>query len=170
MKQSAGILLYRKSKTGFEVLLVHPGGPFWAKKDDGSWSIPKGEPNEGEDLFTAAQREFAEELGMEAPRAEYSPLGPIKQSSKVVHAWVAESNLDVARIVSNKTTLEWPPRSGQQIEIPEVDKATWFTLDKARTKLIRGQVDLLDQLSKILGVKPKDNVVKRQVSDQISLF
>lgn len=146
-KQSAGLLLFRDRTGGFEVLLVHPGGPFWAKTDEGSWSIPKGEFTNGEDPLAAARREFEEELG--APVAgEFIPLGAAKQpGGKVVHAWAVRGDLDAARMKSNTFSMEWPPRSGRLREFPEVDRAEWFGLDAARIKILKGQTAFLDRLS-----------------------
>jgi predicted NUDIX family NTP pyrophosphohydrolase len=145
-KQSAGLLLYRFRDRRLEVLLVHPGGPFWAKKDAGAWSIPKGEAAPGEDLLTRAKREFAEETGFAAPDGAEA-LSPIKQAGgKVVHAWAVEGDCDVAALRSNSFTMEWPPRSGRQQSFPEVDRAAWLTLDEARDKINKGQSALLDQL------------------------
>jgi predicted NUDIX family NTP pyrophosphohydrolase len=168
MKQSAGLLLYRKQAGKIEILLVHPGGPFWVKKDAGAWSIPKGEIAEGEEGLVAAKREFGEELGLAAPDATYVPLAPVKQSNKVVHAWAAMTDVDVAKIASNMITLEWPPKSGSQIEVPEVDKAGWFSLEKAKVKLVKGQIPLVDQLAEHLGTVVLDAPASE--SAQISLF
>jgi predicted NUDIX family NTP pyrophosphohydrolase len=146
-KQSAGILLYRVKTTGLEVLLVHPGGPFWAKKDAGAWSIPKGEFQEGEDAIAAARREFAEETGLVAHGA-LIPLGHAKQpSGKTVYAWALEGDCDATSFSSNLFTMEWPPRSGQHAEFPEVDRAEWFSVAQAKEKLLKGQVVFLDRLS-----------------------
>jgi predicted NUDIX family NTP pyrophosphohydrolase len=145
-KQSAGILLYRVTSSGLEVLLVHPGGPFWAKKDAGAWSIPKGEFQKGEDALAAAKREFSEETGLVVHGA-LVPLGPAKQpSGKVIHAWALEGDCDAKGISSNLFTMEWPPRSGQHAEFPEVDRAEWFTVDRAKQKLLKGQVVFLERL------------------------
>jgi predicted NUDIX family NTP pyrophosphohydrolase len=150
-KQSAGILLHRRMDNGeVQVLLVHPGGPFWAKKDDGAWSIPKGEYQEGEDALEAARREFAEETGT-AVNGDFVSLRPIKQpSGKIVHAWAVEGDLDAANIKSNVFTLEWPPKSGRTAGFPEVDRGGWFTLETARRKILRGQTGFLDQLPSLL--------------------
>jgi predicted NUDIX family NTP pyrophosphohydrolase len=153
-RRSAGILLYRRvSGAGadhgdrLEVLLVHPGGPFWAKRDVGAWSIPKGEYEPDEDPLQAAQREFAEELGTAAPDGDPLELGEVRQKSgKLVSAWALEGDLDPSEIASNTFTIEWPPRSGRMGEFPEVDRAEWFTLKRAREKLNPGQVALLDML------------------------
>jgi predicted NUDIX family NTP pyrophosphohydrolase len=151
-KQSAGILLYRKKNADTEVLLVHPGGPFWAKKDVGAWSIPKGEFAEPEEVLAAAKREFAEELGSPPPDGEFLELGQAKQSSgKVVHAWALEADFDAVNIKSNTFHMEWPPKSGQQQEFPEVDRAAWFPLKTAGAKLVKGQLPLLEALASHLG-------------------
>src|SRR6476660_2105429 len=128
-KLSAGLLLYRVVGGGPEVLIGHPGGPFWAKKDDGAWSIPKGEYGPGEDAFAVARREFEEELGSPVPAADFVPLGELRTtSSKVLTVWAAEGDLDAAACVSNTFELEWPPRSGRMQEFPEIDRAAWFPL------------------------------------------
>jgi len=145
-KRSAGILLYRRRSGGPEVLLVHPGGPFWAKKDEGAWSIPKGEYQVGEDALAAARREFAEETGL---RGEGEPvaLGSFRQSSaKTVDVWAVEGDADPSRLYSNTFAMEWPPRSGRMQEFPEVDRAAWFALPEAARKLVKGQVAILEAL------------------------
>jgi len=148
--QSAGVLLYRRRGAAIEVLLVHPGGPFWARKDDGAWSIPKGEFDADEAPVDAARREFAEETGI-ALTAPLHPLTPIAQSRvKTVHVFGAEADIDVTRIVSNTFTLEWPPRSGRMQSFPEIDRAAWFSLDEARTKIVAGQRPLLDALRELI--------------------
>ena len=153
---SAGILLYRSGRSGApEVLLVHPGGPLWARRDLGAWSIPKGECEPGEDPLDAARREFAEELGTHPPAAlaEQSPvdLGEVRQrSGKRVRAWALAGDLDVERVMSNTFSMQWPPRSGRMQEFPEVDRAEWFTIDEARCRLNPAQVELLDRLADIL--------------------
>ena len=145
-RTSAGILLYRRVPS-LEVLLGHMGGPFFARKDDGAWSIPKGEYGADEDPFAAALREFAEELGSPPPADGFVPLGSVRQSSgKVVTAWAVEGDLDASAIVSNTFSVEWPPRSGRMQSFPEVDRAAWFSLDEARVKVVRGQAELLDRL------------------------
>ena len=152
-RRSAGILLYRNGVDMHEVLLVHPGGPFWAKKDLGAWSIPKGEPEPGEDPRDCALREFAEELGSPPPGGELVELGEIRQrGGKVVTAWAAEGDLDPETIHSDTFTLEWPPRSGVQREFPEVDRAAWFAPDEARRRLVPAQAELVDRLLERLGV------------------
>ena len=151
-KQSAGILVYRRVAGEVQVLLVHPGGPFWAGKDDGAWSIPKGECNPGEDPLRAALREFEEETGT-AIGGEFTPLAPIKQrSGKTVCVWAVEGDFDAANIKSNLFSLEWPPHSGRMVEFPEVDRGAWFALAAARRKILPGQSGFLDQLSAHLGM------------------
>jgi predicted NUDIX family NTP pyrophosphohydrolase len=151
-RTSAGVLLYRTTDGGaVEVLIGHMGGPFWAKKDAGAWSIPKGEYGPGEEPFEVAQREFLEELGSPVPATEFRPLGEVRQSGgKVLTAWAAAGDLDVTTAVSNTFTLEWPPRSGRMQEFPEIDRAAWVTLDAARELLVKGQVPLLDRLLEAL--------------------
>ena len=145
-KLSAGIILYRRRNTGIEVLLVHPGGPFWLKKDDGVWSIPKGEYIEGEDPLSVAKREFAEETGSKAsgPCVELAPAQ--QPSGKIIRAWAVEGDLDAESIQSNSFSLEWPPQSGRMQTFPEVDRALWCELALARQKLLPGQRVLLDEL------------------------
>lgn len=152
-RRSAGIVLHRRAPDGSpEVLLVHPGGPFWAKKDDGAWSIPKGEQGDDEEPLAAARREFAEELGTAPPDGEPQPLGEVRQKSgKVVTAWALAGDLDPAQVVSNTFELEWPPRSGRRQAFPEVDRAEWFGLDRARVKLLPAQVPFLDALATLPG-------------------
>lgn len=151
-RRSAGIVLHRVRGGGVEVLLVHPGGPAWSKRDAGAWSIPKGEYTDGENPLAAAQREFEEELGSAPPPGDAEDLGEIRQrSGKRVHGWALPGDLDVSTVVSNTTEFEWPPRSGRIIEIPEVDRAEWFGLDAAREKINAGQVPLLDRLEELLG-------------------
>jgi len=145
-KQSAGLLLFRQGAEGIEVLLAHPGGPFWAKKDDGSWSIPKGELEEGEDPLAAAKREFEEEMGL-PPAGAFLPLQPLKQSGgKLVFAWAVRSDFDPSRLKSNRFSMEWPPKSGRRQEFPEVDRAAWFGVETARRKILKGQAPFLDDL------------------------
>jgi predicted NUDIX family NTP pyrophosphohydrolase len=146
-KRSAGILLYRLSGGAPEVLLVHPGGPFWARRDAGVWSIPKGEYDDGDDPLTSALREFEEETGTALETGELLELGDVKQKSgKVVRAWAAEGDLDTGGVRSNTFTMEWPPRSGRTAEFPEIDRAGWFAIDEAREKLNPAQAEFLDRL------------------------
>jgi predicted NUDIX family NTP pyrophosphohydrolase len=146
-RRSAGILLYRLTAASPEVLLVHPGGPFWAKKDDGAWSIPKGEYGEEEDPRASARREFEEETGTALPAGELIELGSVKQKSgKLVSAWAVEGDLDADSIRSNTFTMEWPPRSGRTAEFPEVDRAGWFDPGAARVKLVSAQAAFVDRL------------------------
>ena len=153
-KLSAGIVLYRSvgdRRDDLEILAVHPGGPFWAKKDDGAWSIPKGEYGPDEEAVAVARREFVEELGQPLPDGELIPLGEVRQSGgKRVTAWALElpprSSFDVGAMVSNTFEMEWPPRSGQRQTFPEVDRAEWFGVDLARRKLVAAQVDFVDEL------------------------
>jgi predicted NUDIX family NTP pyrophosphohydrolase len=146
-RKSAGILLYRRRAEGPEVLLVHPGGPFWQKKDQGAWSIPKGEYEDGEDARACALREFEEELGAPAPETALAELGTARQSGgKLVTAWAAEGDVDAAALRSNTFTLEWPPRSGTMREFPEVDRADWFPLDEARRRINAAQAVFVDRL------------------------
>jgi predicted NUDIX family NTP pyrophosphohydrolase len=145
-KRSAGILLYRRTPE-LEVLLVHPGGPFWAKKDEGAWSIPKGEHDEGEDAQACALREFTEETGSAPSPGELDDLGAIKQKAgKVVQAWALEGDLDARTVRSNTFSMQWPPRSGRMQEFPEVDRAEWFDLDAARQRINPAQAAFLDRL------------------------
>ena len=146
---SAGILLYRRSAHGVEVLLVHPGGPFWARRDLGAWSIPKGEYGADEDPQSAARREFAEELGIQVP-GELRPLGEVKQKAgKRVVGFAASGDLDASAVRSNSFEMEWPPHSGRMQSFPEVDRAEWFDLDTARRKIIPGQAPFLDRLASL---------------------
>lgn len=153
-KQSAGLLLYKRNGKDLQVLLVHPGGPFWAKKDTASWSIPKGEFIEGEDPQAAAQREFREELGLTPPEGQTIDLGSATQSSgKVIYIWAQESDLDISTMKSNTFEMQWPPKSGQMQRFPEADKAAWLTLGEAKVKIIKGQVPFLERLAEQLGQK-----------------
>lgn len=152
-KESAGLLLFRRSAGEVEVLLVHPGGPFFAKKDLGAWSIPKGELDAGEEPLAAARRELTEETGL-AVDGPFLPLGAVRQSSaKTVHAWAVEADCDPATIKANTFELEWPPRSGRRQQFPEVDRAAWFSLPAAREKLHPGQIPFLDHLVTALAKK-----------------
>ncbi len=150
MKRSAGILLYKLAPGEPRVLLVHPGGPFWARKDADVWSIPKGEYEPGEDALGAAIREFGEETGMQ-PAGDFQPLGEIVQKSgKIVTAWACEGDFDPLKLVSNFCEIEWPPGSGKRLSIPEVDRAEWFTLSAARAKINPAQTPFLDRLAEFL--------------------
>jgi predicted NUDIX family NTP pyrophosphohydrolase len=150
-KLSAGLLLYRRRGGALEVFLVHPGGPFWAKKDAGAWSIPKGETDPEEDHLAAARREFAEETGLQAD-GRFLPLTPIRQSGgKIVHAFALEGDFDPSTIQSNSFEIEWPPRSGRKRSFPEIDRAAWFSLDEARQKINPAQRALLDELQAMLA-------------------
>lgn len=150
-KKSAGILFFREASGHLEVFLVHPGGPLWAKKDEGSWSIPKGEFEEGEDPLTAARREVAEETGFTAA-GELIPLAQLRQpGGKIVYAWAMKRDFDPERLKSNTFSMEWPPKSGRQQEFPEIDRAAWFTLESARRKILKGQAGFLDQLQEKLA-------------------
>lgn len=150
-KKSSGVLMYRFREGTLEVLLVHPGGPYWGKKDNGAWSIPKGEFEE-EDPLETVKREFFEETGFNI-KGNMIPLIPIKQpSGKLVYAWAVEGNCDANAIKSNTFTMEWPPRSGKKAEFQEIDRAGWFTLSIAIEKILIGQRGFIDQLKKILGV------------------
>jgi predicted NUDIX family NTP pyrophosphohydrolase len=145
-RHSAGLLLYRRRRGLLEVLLVHPGGPFWAGKDLGVWSIPKGEYDPGEDPLAAARREFREETGFSVA-GEFIPLTPLKQpSGKIIEAWAVAGDCDPAAIRSNLFTLEWPPHSGRQQQFPEVDRGAWFSLAQAGEKIIKGQRGFLEEL------------------------
>jgi predicted NUDIX family NTP pyrophosphohydrolase len=151
-RTSAGILLWRRDEGGPQVLIGHMGGPFWAKKDAGAWSIPKGEYGPGEDPFAVAQREFEEELGTPVPAVAFVPLGDLRTtSSKVLTVWAAEGDLDAGACVSNTFELEWPPRSGRIQHFPEIDRAAWFSIADAREKLVKGQVGFLDRLQEQLA-------------------
>jgi len=151
-KNAAGLLLYRRHGE-LEIFLVHPGGPFWVKKDAGAWSLPKGEIGEGEDPLQAAKREFTEETGFSID-GEFRRLNPVKQSGgKIVHAWAIEADCDPAQVQSNLFSMEWPPKSGQKKEFPEVDRAGWFEIPEARKRILAAQIGFIDQLISFLTVK-----------------
>jgi predicted NUDIX family NTP pyrophosphohydrolase len=152
-KKSAGILCYRYKHNTLEVLLVHPGGPFWAKKDAGAWSIPKGEFEEGEDVEATARREFQEETG-QVVSGDLVPLTPVKYTAgKIIHAFAVEADVDVSLIQSNFFSMEWPPKSGKQQQFPEVDRGEWFNVSQAAEKINPHQAALLDQLQVLLKEK-----------------
>lgn len=149
MKTSAGLLLFRHTDHGLEVLLGHMGGPFFARRDAGAWSVPKGEYESGsESAWDAARREFQEELGLPPPDGEAVPLGEVRQTNgKVVTAWAIEADLDPATVVPGTFTMEWPPKSGQTREFPELDRVEWFGLDRARAVIVTAQAAFLDRLA-----------------------
>ncbi len=150
-KTSAGLLMFRARGAAPEVFLVHPGGPLWAAKDEGAWSIPKGVVEPGEDTLAAAQREFAEETGFSA-EGTFLPLTPLRQpSGKVIHAWAFEGDAEPAQLRSNVFSLEWPPKSGQRRSFPEVDRAAWFPLPEAHRRIVPGQRGFLVELAAVLG-------------------
>ena len=143
---SAGLLVYRKGASGVEVFLVHPGGPYWARKDLGAWTIPKGEIEPGEDPLDAARREFSEETGASVD-GRFVALRPVTmKSGKVVHAWAVAGDLDAGAITSTVFVIEWPPKSGRQRQFPEVDRAAWFTVEEARRRILPAQAAFLDDL------------------------
>jgi predicted NUDIX family NTP pyrophosphohydrolase len=151
-RRSAGLLLYRRHGGELEVLLAHPGGPLWAKRDAGAWSVPKGEIEPGEEPLAVARREFEEETGQPAPNGEVVALGEVRQKSgKVVTAWAVEGEMDPSTAKSNTFPLEWPPGSGDWIDVPEVDRVAWFGLDEARQRLNPAQVAFLDRLARAIG-------------------
>jgi len=153
-KRSAGILMYRGKGPKLELLLVHPGGPFWAKKDQGAWSVPKGEYEPGEDSVAVARREFEEELGRPPPQGSFIELGELVQPSrKVITAFAVQGDLDPAKLTSNHFELEWPPKSGRKQSFPEVDRAAWFTPAEAREKIQSGQAPFIDRLLERLQSK-----------------
>jgi len=150
-KQSAGLIMFRIRERELEIFLVHPGGPFWAKKDLGAWSIPKGEYTEAEDALEVARREFFEETGFEAT-GEFRELTAIRQAGgKRVRAWAFQGDLDPDALKSNTFSMEWPPRSGRQAEFPEVDRGDWFSVDVAREKILKSQIALIDELCELAG-------------------
>lgn len=149
-RESAGLLPFRQALGRLEVLLVHPGGPFWAKRDEGAWSIPKGEVEEDEDPLAAARRELEEETGFTVA-GDAIPLAPVRQpSGKLVHAWAMKKDVNPAGLRSSAFSMEWPPKSGQLQRFPEIDRAAWFTMEVARRKIVKGQADFLDQLERKL--------------------
>jgi len=155
-RTSAGLLLYRRAPDGVEVLVAHMGGPLWAGRDAGAWTLPKGEPEPGEDLHAAAVREFTEELGTPPPAGTDVPLGAVRQKGgKTVHAWAREGDLDTAAVVSGTFEIQWPPRSGRRQVFPEVDRAAWVPLGAARELVVAAQAELLDRLAAALGERPE---------------
>lgn len=153
---SGGILLYRFIESKLQIMLVHPGGPFWVKKDDGSWSIPKGIYKDEENPLDAARREFREETGHHVD-GKFLDLGKVKQpSGKIVHAWALEQDFDTSKLVSNTFSLEWPPKSGTIQKYPEVDRGGWFEIPDAKIKLVKGQVEFIDRLVEKLKYSPLD--------------
>jgi predicted NUDIX family NTP pyrophosphohydrolase len=158
---SAGILLFRFRNEKLEVMLVHPGGPFWANKDDGVWSIPKGLPEDNENPLDTARREFKEETGFEVD-GEFIDLGELNQSSvKIVHVWALEKDLDITNIVSDTISYEWPKNSRKIQEIPEVDKAGWFDIELAKKKIIKGQIGFIDKLIEITNCSQKEKKIDK---------
>jgi len=152
MKRSAGILPYKLTDGTVHVLLVHPGGPFWAKKDNGSWSIPKGEYLDDEEPIVAAKREFQEELGLPVPEGDLIELGMVKVPGKEIYSWCIKADISPDIVTSNLFEMEWPPRSGKKQTFPEVDRAAWFPIDKASQKIVKGQVSILERLAEKIGV------------------
>ena len=151
IRASAGLLMYRRRPAGIEVFLVHPGGPFWARKDAGAWTVPKGQIEDGEEPLAAALREFREETGFSAD-GTFHPLAPVKQrSGKLVYAWMVEGDCDPSKVTSQLFSMEWPPKSGRLQEFPEVDRAAWFSLEQARIRLLAAQVNFIDQMVRVLG-------------------
>jgi predicted NUDIX family NTP pyrophosphohydrolase len=167
-KRSAGLLLFRRS-TRLEFFLVHPGGPFWARKDDGAWSLPKGEYSDPENPLEAAKREFQEETGISVD-GDFLPLGELRQpGGKLVTAWALEKDVDPALVKSNLFSMEWPPKSRKTQEFPEIDRAAWFSISQARTKLLKGQLAFIDRLMKKLSVTIEDDS-QMTPPEQSSLF
>ena len=171
LRQSAGILLFRRRDRGLEVLLGHPGGPVFAKRDEGHWSIPKGEPDAPDvDLLAVARREFAEEVGREAPAAQPDGAPPIaldtivQKGGKVVHAWAIEGDIDPAAAVSNEFEMEWPPRSGRRQRFPEIDRVAWFDPDEARRRVKPTQIPFIDRLVEMLAAPAGGAPDKRDVT------
>ena len=153
MKKSAGILLYRRTKSKLEIMLVHPGGPFWKNKDEGSWSIPKGEFADDENALDAAKREFEEETGFSC-NGDFLELKSVKQKSgKMVFAWALEKDVDTSKVKSNEFEMEWPPKSGKQQRFPEIDRAQWFSADEAKQKINASQSTFINELISIISGK-----------------
>ena len=150
-KLSAGLLLFRRAGRETQVFLVHPGGPFWKNKDDGAWSIPKGEYGAGEEPLAVARREYEEELGSPPPESAYLPLGEVRQAGgKIVTAWAVEGDFDPAQLKSNRFEIEWPPKSGRRVSFPEVDRGAWFSLADAKAKILAGQRPFLESLEQLV--------------------
>lgn len=170
-KQSAGLLVYKIEDKQIKVLVAHMGGPWFAKKEQGSWTIPKGEYDENEEPMAAAKREFKEELGQDAPEGEYLELGVIEQkNNKQVIAWGVQADLDVTDIHSNSHAIEWPPKSGKQVEFPEIDRAEYLGLAEAAKKLISGQAELLERLRRKLNLPWQAEPAESEKPAQSSLF
>ena len=172
LRKSAGLLFFRYTSSGpLEVLLVHPGGPYWAKKDEGAWSIPKGECEESEDPMEAARREFTEETGF-SPAGDLIPLEPLRQpSGKTIYAWAVKGDFDPTQLTSDLFSMEWPPKSGRQQEFPEIDRGGWFTIELAMKKILKGQAGFLVQLQEKLSgshAPPADDSNRR--IQQVSLL
>lgn len=165
-RKSAGIILFREKAGGPEILLVHPGGPLWAKKDLGAWSIPKGEMEGEEEPLLAARREFAEETGI-AVEGEFIPLRPVRYSSgKTVCAWALRMDLDASGVRSNKFMLEWPPRSGRMRSVPEIDRAQWFPLQEARRRIVPAQAPFVDQVERIIEEAASQEAVSGEAAKE----
>ena len=155
MKQSAGLLMYRRRQGAVQVLLVHPGGPYWTKKDSGAWTIPKGEIEQGEDAFAAAAREFEEETGFH-PEGDFRPLNPVSlKSRKTVYAWTFEGDCDPRALKSIAFVMEWPPHLGKEQEFPEVDRAEWFSLEEAKEKIQAGQIGFIKEFERTMSEEAK---------------
>jgi predicted NUDIX family NTP pyrophosphohydrolase len=167
-KFSAGILVYRKVDGKVEVLIAHPGGPFFTKKDEGFWSLPKGLVDENEEAFAAAKREFEEEIGQPTPESEYINLGQIKRSDgKIIAAWAVEGEVDTYKVKSNTFEIEWPPKSSKRQQFPEIDKAEWFSLENAVPKLQLAQVVFLERLAEALNIEFHSNEAAEQNQQQL---
>ncbi len=163
-KLSAGIVLYRFKGPAIEMLLVHPGGPFWAKKDEAAWSFPKGEYTDEEEALAAAKREFKEETGFDVPGGELAELGSVKYGNKILTVWSLQGSIDARQVKSNTFTMEWPPKTGRTQEFPEVDRAGWFMPAAAKQKLVKGQVELVDRLCEQLGASAPEDEKPSQLS------